>query len=133
MVTDTSFLIDLMRERTAGRRGPATAKLESLGAIRLYMPVFTLCELRAGAELSRKPKSELAKVEVLTDHIQVIYPDASFPVFYGEAEAGLRKRGTPIPVMDLLIGITAKAAGLPLLTKDTGHFDLIPGLVVESY
>jgi predicted nucleic acid-binding protein len=35
--------------------------------------------------------------------------------------------------MDLLIAISAKAAGLPLLTRDLKHFDRIPSLVVETY
>jgi predicted nucleic acid-binding protein len=133
MVADTSFLIDLIRERTADIEGPAIKKLKFLGDTRMFLSLFTLCELRAGAELSRRPKSELRKIEFILDYIEILYPEASFPVFYGEAEAYLRKKGKPIPVMYLLIGITAKAAGLPVLTKDTRHFDLIPGLVVEGY
>ena len=52
---------------------------------------------------------------------------------YAEAAAALITAGTPIPVMDLLIGITAKTNGLPLLTRDNRHFHRIPGLVVEWY
>ena len=35
--------------------------------------------------------------------------------------------------MDLLIGLTAKLHGLPLLTADEKHFRRIPGLIVETY
>ena len=61
----------------------------------------------------------------MLEFIAVLYPDPSFPVFYGEAKASLRKNGTPVPVMELLIGITAKAAGIAILTKDVDHFLMI--------
>jgi predicted nucleic acid-binding protein len=35
--------------------------------------------------------------------------------------------------MDLLIGVLARSHGLPLLTRDPGHYGFIPGLVVETY
>ena len=35
--------------------------------------------------------------------------------------------------MDLLIGVAAKIAGRPLLTRDTRHFKRIPGLIIEDY
>jgi predicted nucleic acid-binding protein len=133
MVIDTCFLIDVMRERKRNKSGPALQKLVDLETTEMYTSVFTVCELRAGAELSGNPKGELERVEKLLQFITVLYPDTAFPVLYGEAEGVLRKNGTPIPVMDLLIGITAKAAGMPLLSKDTKHYGLIPGLVFETY
>ena len=133
MFVDTSFLIDLMRERRRQEAGPATRKLRALGDIPLYMSVFVACELHAGARLSARPKEEIRKVEMLTEFIEVVLPDRSLAVAYGEAEAALRKAGEPIPVMDLLIGVTAKMRGLPLLAGRDLHFKRIPGLVVETY
>jgi len=133
MLLDTCFCDDQIRERKSGGKGPATAKLASFEEARIFISLFTLCELRAGAELSAHPKRELERIERILDYVSVLYPDSSFPVFCGEAEAYLRKNGTPIPVMDLLIGITAKAAGIPLVTRDCRHLQLIPGLVVIEY
>jgi predicted nucleic acid-binding protein len=45
----------------------------------------------------------------------------------------LLRNGTPVPVMDLLIGVTAKRFAAPVLTRDVAHFKKIPGLVVEEY
>ena len=70
---------------------------------------------------------------LLAERLTVVVPDATFPVAYGELEAHLRRHGTPIPTMDLLIGTTARTFGLPLLTRDADHYGLIPGLVVETY
>ena len=133
MFIDTSFCVDFIREQKRGDKGAALTKLKTLGKTKLYISIFTLCELRAGAELSNNPKTELRKVDNFLTFVNVVYPDFSFSIIYGETEAILRKNGTPIPVMDLLIGCTAKLAGMPILTKDTEHFDRIPGLVVEAY
>ena len=51
----------------------------------------------------------------------------------GEVSAALLKNGTPIPVMDLLLGVTAKRFAALVLTRDVTHFRRIPGLVVEEY
>jgi tRNA(fMet)-specific endonuclease VapC len=133
MFVDTSFLIDLMRERKRSETGPATRKLHALGETPLQMAIFVACELQAGARLSARPRDELRKVELLTELIEVVLPDRSFAVAYGETEAALRKAGTPIPQMDLLIGVLAKSHGIPLLAGRDAHFQRIPGLVVETY
>lgn len=133
MFLDTSFCIDLFREYNKNIQGPALQKLKELKNIPIYLSVFVICELHTGANLSKNPKKELKKVELLIEDIQIVYPNQSFAVLYGETEAYLRKKGSVIPIMDLLIGISAKQYGLPLITRDYKHFNLIPGLVVERY
>jgi tRNA(fMet)-specific endonuclease VapC len=133
MFLDTSFCIDLMRERHRGEEGPALRKLASLGQTPLYLSLFVLCELNAGARLSSRPEEEIRKVQRLSELVEVVLPDRAFAVAYGETEAFLRGRGMIIPTMDLLIGIAAKVYGLPVVTRDAVHFAKIPGLVVEQY
>jgi predicted nucleic acid-binding protein len=130
---DTTFCIDLLREAVRKEHGPATVRIEELADRPVFVSVFVLCELHAGARLSGNPKRELRRVESLTEHLAVVYPDATFPVTYAELEAYTRRNGVPVPTMDLLIGAMAKARGLPLLTRDTEHFARIPGLVLETY
>ena len=97
------------------------------------MSLFVACELQAGARMSDNPHVELRKVQMFCEIVEMVRPDRSFAVAYGEAETFLCRNGTSIPTMDLLIGLTAKQYGLPLLTADDGHFRRIPGLVVETY
>ena len=97
MLLDTCFCIDLIRERKKGISGPAIEKLKSLETAELFISMFTLCELRAGAELSVKAKAELERVEKMLEFIAVLYPDSSFPVFYGEAEAAPAKERYSYP------------------------------------
>jgi tRNA(fMet)-specific endonuclease VapC len=132
MFVDTTFCIDLLREARRGP-GPATAALERLGDAPLFASVFVICELHAGAQLSAHAPRELRGVERLAENLVVVFPDASFPVAYAGLEVALRRQGTPIPTMDLLIGTTARMRGMPLLTRDADHYRLIPGLVVETY
>ena len=132
MFVDTTFCIDLMREAHRGS-GRATAAMERLGDSLVFASVFVICELHAGARLSTHVQRELRSVERLAENLTVVYPDASFPVAYAELEVALRRNGTPIPTMDLLIGTTAQMRGMPLLTRDTEHYGLIPGLVIETY
>ena len=133
MLLDTSVCIDLMRDSSARRRGPAHRALERLGNTPLSISMFTVCELNTGAILSNRSGEEQRRVTDLIRNLTILYPDTSFAVLYGEAAAALLAAGTPIPVMDLLIGITAKSLGLAVLTRDVHHFRRIPGLVVEGY
>lgn len=133
MVLDTSVCIDLMRETTQGLEGPARRCLAGLGQRQLYLSWFSLCELHTGIFLGNQIAKEEQRIMSLVDHLTVIHPGQGFPGLYGEAAATLIRQGTPIPVMDLLIGISAKSKGLPILTRDPVHFRRIPGLIVETY
>jgi len=133
MVLDTSVCIDLLRETALGLAGPARRFLASLGRRQLYLSWFSLCELHTGIFLSTQGAVEEQRIMSLVDHLTIIHPDQGFPGLYGEAAAVLIRQGTPIPVMDLLIGISAKSKGLPILTRDPAHFSRISGLIVESY
>lgn len=133
MVFDTTFCVDLLREQSKNIEGKALLKLKSLGNIQIFIPIFVLCELNAGARLSNKPINELKKIEIFSSLIEIIYPNKNFANIYGEVESILRKNGTPVPVMDLLIGTSAKQIGKPLITKDINLFELIPDLIVDTY
>ena len=133
MLLDTSFVIDLMREANARVAGPATIKLRELGATRLRLPLFALCELQAGALGARDPAREVERLERATQYMDIVYPRAGFAALYGEAAASLTRQGTPIPTMDLLVATVARAEGEPVLTGDKEHFSRVPGVTVESY
>ena len=133
MLLDTSFVVDLMREVNSGTKGPATAKIRALGPARLRLPLFVLCELQAGVAGSAHPEQELARLERATQYMDVVYPAAGFAALYGEAAAALRRQGTQIPTMDLLVAVTAKAESEPVLTADVEHFSRVAGVTVQRY
>ena len=130
MVLDTSFCVALFRERAGGRAGAATAWLANHAAEPVLVPVFVLCELSAGAELSARRERETARVERFAALVETVNPGPEFAGLYGRVEAHLRRNGQAIPVMDLLIGVSALQAGARLVTHDSRHFHRIPGLEV---
>lgn len=108
-------------------------KLESLGGKPLLISLFVLCELRAGAEMSSNPRREISSVVRLIEGFDIISPTPPFAVLYGEIVATLLRNGTPVPRMDVLLGVMAKSFGMPVLTRNVSHFAKIPGLVIEGY
>ncbi len=133
MFPDTTFCIDLLREQSRGIKGPASSKLEELTGKPVLISLFVLCELRASAEMSDNPRRELSRVIRLVEGFEIISPTPPFAVLYGEVVGALMRRGTPIPRMDVLLGVMAKLFGMSVLTRDINHFGKIPGLAVEEY
>ncbi len=130
---DTSFLVDLLRERARSSDGPATGVLDSLLQEPLAISVFVACELEAGVELARDPLSERTKVAELLAGLWVDYPEKRFPATYGKLLAATRRSGGAVPTMDLLIGTTAVLADSVLVTRNPRDFERIPGLTVRAY
>lgn len=58
---------------------------------------------------------------------------ASVALLYAVTVRRLRRTGKLIGTNDLWIGCTAKAAGLPIATRNAEHFRRIPDLVVLDY
>lgn len=83
--------------------------------------------------MSRNPRRELSRVVRLIEGFDIISPTPPFAVLYGEIAATLLRSGTPVPRMDVLLGVMAKSFGLPVFTRDVNHFGKIPGFVIEEY
>ena len=129
---DTSFLIDLLREEKRRARGPAHQKLEQLSFTPVRLSLFVVCELEAGVSLSAS-KKERGQIQLLCQHCEVVYPDDRLAPIYGNVLAHLQRQGTPIGVMDLLIGSQALAWDEPLISRNLKDFQKIPNLQLESY
>jgi tRNA(fMet)-specific endonuclease VapC len=124
---DTSFLIDLLR----GHRG-AAAKAESLDseAEPISIPATALAEFLDGAYFTGG--AYLAEALQLVAGRDVVPFDKECSLVAGQLRAGLRTRGTPLPMLDVMIASTVLKQHSILVTGDAG-FNRIPGLAVESY
>ena len=129
---DTSFIIDLLREEKRKTRGPAHQKLEQLDVTPVRLSVFVVCELQAGISLAAS-KKEQEQIQLLCEQCEVVYPDERLAPIYGNVLAHLQRQGTPIGVMDLLIGSQALVWGEPLISRNLKDFQKIPNLQLESY
>ena len=126
---DTSFLIDLQRER----RAPKTNRgaLEFLRAhpeTELRLPVVAAGEFLAGFEDPLHPAAWS-----LIGNLHILDVTTEVARRYAVVTRALRRAGQLIGTNDLWIGCCAAAQGLPLLTANVDHFRLIPGLRVVAY
>ena len=131
---DSSFLIDLQRELIRERPAAAFDLIESFdpGEI-LGVSVHVLCELRAGAELTKRAVAEHEAIDRLLSGLLVAYPDDRFPVLYGRLLAATRRSRVTIASMDLLIGTAALLEDAALVTRNVKDFSKIPGLRLLTY
>ena len=130
---DTSFVVDLLREARRRKPGPAMAMRERLENEELWLSVFVVCELMAGAELSRRPSEERQHVVAFCNALQTAYPDEAFGRTYGRLLASLHKAGQTIGAMDLLIATAAVVDDATLVTRNQREFSRVPGLKIASY
>lgn len=65
--------------------------------------------------------------------VPVVLPSTGLAPAYGRVLASLQRRGEVIATMDLLIGLTALAEGVPLVTRNPAHFERIPDLRILDY
>lgn len=130
---DTSFVVDLLRERRKGPAGPASAFLERHLDDELRASLFVACELLLGVERSDRSAEERRRVEEILAVVPLSLPTAGLAPVYGRVLAGLQRRGEVIATMDLLIAATALVEGAPLVTRNASHFERIPDLRVLEY
>lgn len=96
----------------------------------LALSVFVRAELLVGAQVPAEPDRERRRVLQVCAHLPVVAPDPGFAETFAPVAAGLRRQGTPIATMDLLIACMALGARAALLTANRDHFDRIAGLRV---
>ena len=127
---DTSFLIDLQRERRSPRRRArgALAFLKAHAGTELLLPSVALGEYLEGFDEPMAPAAQ-----ALVGSIQVLDVTSEVARFYAAAARALRAAGHLIGTNDLWIACTAKAAGLPVVTRNVEHFRRVPDLEVISY
>lgn len=111
----------------------ALARWEALGDDRLAVSVITEAELRYGFDWKGADAQRRDYEAGLRLRIPVLDLDSGAAIEYGRIRAELRRRGTPVADLDLLIGATALAKGLVVATLNVSDFSKIPGLTVEDW
>ena len=131
---DSAVLIDLLREAGRDRPGPALDFMEALDPAEILgVSVHVVCELRAGAELARRPLREHEALDELLGGMLVAFPDSRFAPLYGRLLAATHRTKRPVATMDLLIATSALLDDAPLVTRNVRDFSRIPGLRVLTY
>jgi predicted nucleic acid-binding protein len=131
---DSSFLIDLLRETTSERLGPAFEFMEGLDdREELAVSIHACCELRVGAELSKRASAHHETLDRFLANFTIVRPDEAFTLLFARLAAASERSGKRVPAMDLLIGTAALIHDAPLVTRHSRDFARIPGLRTLSY
>jgi len=130
---DTSFVVDLMREASAGEQGPARALLGSFRQDEVAISLFVACELAAGVALAGRADEERARVQRVCASLRVAYPDEGFPDSFGGILRSLKRSGRNVGTMDILIATAAIREKARLVTRDQKDFLDIPDLELIAY
>jgi tRNA(fMet)-specific endonuclease VapC len=93
----------------------------------------TILELRYGAENSNNPQKHHYAVDIFLSGLSVI-PIVKAIDTYAKEKVRLRKTGMPLhDEFDLIIGATAIANDLILITDNVKHFKNLEGIKIENW
>lgn len=98
----------------------------------LFISEITLAELKYGVANSATPESNSKALVNFLSGIQIL------PIFdsldtYANEKARLRKEGRPVDDFDLLIGSSAIANDLTLVTNNEKHFERLTGIRMTNW
>ena len=138
---DTNILIGILREqKLIVSKYKILTKKQQDKAITSY----TIAELYNGinrVKSSKQMEGQLKILELLLNNFEkrkrIFSLTRNEAKKYAELKITLEKNGTPIPIMDLLIGSVAIANNYKLITTDKRHFqnlkDVCPSFKVEYW
>lgn len=99
----------------------------------IAISAITLAELIHGVEASAYPEKNALALNQFLSIVDILPFDDEAAVEYGKICATLRRQGTPIGAMDMLIAAHAKAKGLVIVTNNVREFERVEGLVLENW
>ncbi|MEM1123186.1 MAG: type II toxin-antitoxin system VapC family toxin [Bacteroidota bacterium] len=107
-------------------------KMKEIGIDHCFISEITLAELKYGAANSENFQKHTNEINLLLKSVKVAPIISSLDLFAKE-KARLRKAGTMIDNFDLLIGCTAVANEMVLVTNNVKHFQRIDTIELEEW
>ncbi|HMJ68166.1 MAG TPA: type II toxin-antitoxin system VapC family toxin [Cyclobacteriaceae bacterium] len=107
-------------------------KIESIPADDRYISEITVAEMMYGAEKSERREKNLATAQEFIEKFTIL-PIVSSLRVYAKAKARLSRSGILIDDFDLLIGASAIANDLILVTRNVSHFQRLEGIKIENW
>ena len=99
----------------------------------IAISAITLAELMHGVEASACPEKNALALNQFLSIVEILPFNDEAAVEYGKICATLRRQGTPIGTMDMLIAAHAKAKGLIIVTNNVREFERVDGINLENW
>jgi tRNA(fMet)-specific endonuclease VapC len=126
---DTNAFIRVLNKRSA----KLVTRFMECDPKEIALSAIVKSELVFGALNSERVEANLETLEQFLKPHPVIEYTASCANAYGQLRAHLRRAGTPIGPLDMLIAATALTHDLTLVTHNTREFSRIPELKLEDW
>jgi len=124
---DTNVCIHLFRGKFN-----LNEKFQQINIENCAISEITLAELIFGAENSPNPKKNYKIIDKFSEQVKILPIFNSIPI-YAKEKVRLRKKGLMISDFDLLIGSTAIANDLIMITEYTKEFERISDIELENW
>ncbi|MDW7658085.1 MAG: type II toxin-antitoxin system VapC family toxin [Bacillota bacterium] len=99
----------------------------------IAISTMTLAELMHGVEASAYPEKNTIALNQFLSIVDILAFDGEAAVAYGMICAMLKRQGTPIGMMDMLIAAHAKSRDLIIVTNNVREFERVEGLDLENW
>ena len=110
-----------------------TQKLRAIDPKIVFISSIVAGELAYGVAHSTRIESNRANLELFLSNMQVLPWDEKAIWQFGFQKSRLRKLGTPISEIDLLLGCQALALDYVFVTNNTKEFERLEGLKLENW
>ena len=125
---DTNACIFLMKGNTEVLKHFLTKK-----EFGIAISTITVAELYYGIFNSEHMEKNSANLINFFIGVNILDFDSGSAVEYGRIRADLRRKGTPISQMDMLIAAHAKSKGLTVVTNNINEYERITDLQIEDW
>ena len=99
----------------------------------LYASAVTLAELYTWVYKVPQPSRRMEVMLTMLGEVQVVPVDEIIAEKFGQVRAGMLGRGTVVATSDLLIAVTALHLDYTVVTHNTKHFSMVPGLRLQDW
>lgn len=99
----------------------------------LTISSITLAELQYGVKNSTNPDRNTIALMKFLSIVEIVPFDSNAAIEYGDIRSDLRKKGTPIGEMDMLISAHARAENFTLVTHNTREFERVEKLSLDDW
>lgn len=125
---DSNICIYFLR----GKKG-VDSIIERIGWENCCISQMTFAELLYGAECSQNVERNKQEVISFCEDISILKIDNDVIKKYAQQKAILRRKGTPIDDIDILIGCTAIVNDCVMVTENVKHIGKLENITIENW